>query len=206
MERQSRPHHSNSRTSPSSRNPPSSFSSASAPSPCWAALGDGENNRCPNVFQRNLFFRQACMNSFKRYGIVGCRFTNWWRTADEFSDDMQLSSSTGEASAAVCALATDASAALADRRFVMVRLRESGGPLWFLPHYPGTADQLLCPQEMGRRGVQAGSAFASCLSGPSRRSLALWPTELQTAPGRLLSPKLRTLRCLRIRWDSYRPG
>ena len=28
--------------------------------------------------------------------------------------------------------------------------------------------------------VQAGSAFASCLSGPSRRSLALWPTKFRT--------------------------
>ena len=53
---------------------------------------------------------------------------------------------------------------------------------------------------------QAGSAFASCLSGPSRRSLALWPIKLQTAQGRLLSPKLRTLCYLHIRWDSYPAG
>ena len=54
--------------------------------------------------------------------------------------------------------------------------------------------------------IQAGSAFASCLSGPSRRSHMLRPADLQTALRRLLSPKLRTLCHLHIRWDSYPAG
>ncbi len=54
--------------------------------------------------------------------------------------------------------------------------------------------------------VQAGSAFASCISGPTRRSRMLRPTNLQTALRRLLSPKLRLLRYLHIRWDSYPAG
>src|SRR5664279_183450 len=94
------------------------------------------------------------MNRFEGCGIVGCWFINWWRTADEFEDDTQLSSSAGEASRAVRALAADASAAFADRRFVVERSGESGGHLWPLPHCPSTAGQLLCPAETGRRGLQ----------------------------------------------------
>ncbi len=48
-----------------------------------------------------------------------------------------------------------------------------------------------------------GSAFASCLSGPSRCPLALRPTNLQTTSSRLLSPRLQPLRYLHGRWDSY---
>ncbi len=54
--------------------------------------------------------------------------------------------------------------------------------------------------------VQAGSAFASCISGPTRRSRMLRPANLQTAFRRLLSPKLRLLRYLHTRWDSYPAG
>ncbi len=54
--------------------------------------------------------------------------------------------------------------------------------------------------------VQAGSAFASCLSGPPRRSHMLQPADLQTALRRLVSPKLRLLRYLHTRWDSYPAG
>ncbi len=54
--------------------------------------------------------------------------------------------------------------------------------------------------------VQAGSAFASCISGPPRRSLALRPANSQTAFRRLLSPRLRPLRYLHDRWDSYPVG
>ena len=53
---------------------------------------------------------------------------------------------------------------------------------------------------------QAGSAFASCLSGPFWCSLTLRPANLQTASRRLLSPRLRPLRCLHDRWDSYPTG
>ncbi len=54
--------------------------------------------------------------------------------------------------------------------------------------------------------VQAGSAFASCLSGPPRCSLTLRPANLQTARSCLLSPRLRPLRCLHGLWDSYPAG
>ena len=54
--------------------------------------------------------------------------------------------------------------------------------------------------------VQAGSAFASCLSGPPRCSLVLRPAHLQTAFRCLLSPRLRPLCHLHDRWDSYPAG
>ncbi len=54
--------------------------------------------------------------------------------------------------------------------------------------------------------VQAGSAFASCLSGPPRCSRMLRPANLQTARSCLLSPRLRPLRYLHDRWDSYPAG
>jgi len=54
--------------------------------------------------------------------------------------------------------------------------------------------------------VQAGSAFASCISGPPRCSLALRPTSSRTARSCLLSPRLRPLRYLHDRWDSYPAG
>ena len=54
--------------------------------------------------------------------------------------------------------------------------------------------------------VQAGSAFASCLSGPPRCSLVLRPAILQTAFRRLLSPRLQPLRCLYDCWDGCPVG
>ena len=80
------------------------------------------------------------------------------------------------------------------------------GPLY---HHPGEADRTIVharPIRTSLPPVQVGSAFASCLSGPSRRSLMLRPANLQAALRRLLSPKLRTLCYLRIRWDSYPAG
>ena len=32
-------------------------------------------------------FRQACMNLCEGAGIVGCRVTKWWWTADEYAQD-----------------------------------------------------------------------------------------------------------------------
>ncbi len=64
----------------------------------------------------------------------------------------------------------------------------------------------LCPTRTSLPPVQAGSAFASCISGPTRRSHVLRPADLQTALRRLLSPKLRLLRYLHTRWDSYPAG
>jgi len=63
-----------------------------------------------------------------------------------------------------------------------------------------------CPVHGSLPPVQAGSAFASCLSGPPRCSLTLRPASLQTARSCLLSPRLQSLRCLRNRWDSYPAG
>ena len=76
-------------------------------------------------------------------------------------------------------------------------------------HHPGEADRTRRPVRPIRTSlppVQAGSAFASCISGPPRRSLTLRPTNSQTAFRRLLSPRLRPLRYLHDRWDSYPVG
>ena len=53
-------------------------------------------------------FRQACMNRFEACGIVGCRFTILWRTADEYQKDARSSGAAGGRAAAVRALAADA--------------------------------------------------------------------------------------------------
>ena len=46
-------------------------------------------------------FRQACMNRFEAYGIVGCH----WRTADAYQKDTRASRPAGGCSAAIRALA-----------------------------------------------------------------------------------------------------
>ena len=62
------------------------------------------------------------------------------------------------------------------------------------------------PEQDGSLAVRIGSAFASCLSGPSRCSRMLRPANLQTACRRLLSPRLQLLRYLHSCWDSYPAG
>ena len=39
------------------------------------------------ITDQEVSLRQACMNRFDRYGIVGCQLTNLWRTADEYQQD-----------------------------------------------------------------------------------------------------------------------
>ena len=83
-------------------------------------------------------------------------------------------------------------------------------PCWHaVAHHPGEASRTvvrLCSTRASLPPVQAGSAFASCISGPTRRSRMLRPANSQTAFRRLLSPKLRLLRYLHTRWDSYPAG
>jgi VIT1/CCC1 family predicted Fe2+/Mn2+ transporter len=97
--------------------------------------------------------RQACMNQFEGYGIVGCQLTLSWRTADEYQTETQISCSVGGASTAVRALAADASGTIADRRSVVDRGCENGRRLRNSPDRPCAADQLLCAQETDGAGI-----------------------------------------------------
>jgi hypothetical protein len=53
-------------------------------------------------------FRQACMNRFEAYGIVGCELTILWRTVDEYQQDRRASGPLGGRSEAIRALASGA--------------------------------------------------------------------------------------------------
>jgi len=47
----------------------------------------GGDRRRPQFLLKFVSFRQACMNLFEGFGIVGCRDDIWWRTVDEHEQE-----------------------------------------------------------------------------------------------------------------------
>ncbi len=65
-----------------------------------AAVTVNEVARCEKTAVA-VSFRQACMNRFEICGIVGCRYTALWRTANENAKDTRATWSHGTLAEAV---------------------------------------------------------------------------------------------------------
>src|SRR5208337_3452138 len=92
-------------------------------------------------------FRQACMNRFEFCGIVGCRYTMLWRTANENARNTRVACFPGAGAAAVPAVAANPEATIANPRFALGCGSKGGRYLRIAPHCPSASRGVLLVEE-----------------------------------------------------------